>query len=50
VLTDEDVILSAREAAAAYLEQDPDLEAADGLREAVRMIEDSERAAYLDKG
>jgi ATP-dependent DNA helicase RecG len=50
VIHDEDVILSAREAAAAYLENDPDLAAAPALAAAVRAIEDSERAAYLDKG
>jgi ATP-dependent DNA helicase RecG len=49
VLRDEDVIASAREAATAYLEQDPDLEAAPGLRAAVLAIEESERADFLDK-
>jgi ATP-dependent DNA helicase RecG len=50
VLTDEDVIVSAREAATAYLEHDPDLTATPGLRAAVRAIEESERADFLDKG
>jgi ATP-dependent DNA helicase RecG len=50
VLTDEDVIASAREAATAYLEQDPDLTGAPGLRAAVLAIEESERADFLDKG
>ncbi|MCX6397652.1 MAG: ATP-dependent DNA helicase RecG [Propionibacteriales bacterium] len=50
VLHDEDVIVAAREEAAAYLEQDPDLTGAPVLAAAVAAIEDSERAAYLDKG
>jgi ATP-dependent DNA helicase RecG len=50
VLTDEDVIVSAREAATAYLERDPDLSATPGLRAAVLAIEESERAEFLDKG
>jgi ATP-dependent DNA helicase RecG len=49
VLNDEDVILSAREAATAYLEQDPELSAAPGLRAAVLAIEESERAEFLDR-
>jgi ATP-dependent DNA helicase RecG len=49
VLNDEDVILSAREAATAYLEQDPELAAAPGLRAAVLAIEESERAEFLDR-
>jgi ATP-dependent DNA helicase RecG len=50
VLTDEDVIVSAREAATAYQEQDPDLTGTPGLRAAVLAIEESERAEFLDKG
>ena len=50
VLRDEDVIASARDAATAYLEQDPDLERAPGLKAAVLEIEVSERADFLDKG
>ncbi|RNL65156.1 ATP-dependent DNA helicase RecG [Nocardioides marmoriginsengisoli] len=50
VLTDEDVIVSARDAATGYLAQDPDLAGAPGLRAAVQAIEDSERADFLDKG
>jgi ATP-dependent DNA helicase RecG len=49
VLTDEDVIVSAREAATAYLEQDPELTATPGLRSAVLAIEESERADFLDR-
>lgn len=50
VLTDEDVIVAAREAATSYLEQDPDLSGSPGLRAAVLAIEESERAGFLDKG
>ncbi|MFL6154520.1 MAG: ATP-dependent DNA helicase RecG [Marmoricola sp.] len=50
VLTDEDVILAAREAATAYLDRDPDLDGSPGLRAAVAAVEDSERADFLDKG
>jgi ATP-dependent DNA helicase RecG len=50
VLTDEDVIVSAREAATAYLEQDPELAETPGLRAAVLAIEESEQAGFLDKG
>ena len=50
VLHDEDVIVSAREAATAYLEQDPELTGTPGLRAAVVAIEDSEQATFLDKG
>jgi ATP-dependent DNA helicase RecG len=50
VLRDEDVIASARDDATAYLEQDPDLADAPGLRDAVLAIEESERAEFLDKG
>ncbi len=49
VLNDEDVIVAAREAATAYLEQDPDLSGAPGLRAAVLGVEESERADFLDK-
>lgn len=49
VLTDEDVIVAAREAATAYLEADPELAGSSGLLAAVTAIEESERAAYLDK-
>jgi len=49
VLTDEDVIASAREAAARYLEQDPDLSGTPGLRAAVLRVEESDRADFLDK-
>jgi ATP-dependent DNA helicase RecG len=50
VLTDEDVIVAAREAATDYLGSDPDLVGTPGLAAAVRSIEDSERAAFLEKG
>jgi ATP-dependent DNA helicase RecG len=50
VLTDEDVIVAAREAATAYLAADPDLSRTPALLAAVTAIEDSERAAFLDKG
>jgi len=49
VLTDEDVIVAAREAATAYLASDPDLSGAPALRAAIAGIEDSERAAFLEK-
>lgn len=49
VLTDEDVIVAAREAATNYLAQDPDLSGAPGLRAAVLAIEESERAEFLDR-
>jgi ATP-dependent DNA helicase RecG len=50
VLTDEDVIASAREAATRYLEEDPDLSGTPGLRAAVLAVEESDRADFLDKG
>jgi ATP-dependent DNA helicase RecG len=50
VLTDEDVILAAREAATSYLAEDPDLTGTPGLLAAVQAIEDSARADFLDKG
>jgi ATP-dependent DNA helicase RecG len=50
VLTDEDVIASAREAAIRYLDEDPDLSRTPGLRAAVLAVEESDRADFLDKG
>lgn len=50
VLRDEDVIASARDAATAYLDRDPGLEEAPGLKAAILAIEESERADFLDKG
>jgi ATP-dependent DNA helicase RecG len=50
VLTDEDVIASARESATRYLEQDPDLSGTPGLRAAVLVVEESDRAEFLEKG
>jgi ATP-dependent DNA helicase RecG len=49
VLTDEDVIVDAREAATRYLETDPDLSATPALRAAITAIEDSERAEFLER-
>ena len=49
VLTDEDVIEAARDAARSLVEADPDLVGSPGLRASVEAVEDSERAAYLDK-
>jgi ATP-dependent DNA helicase RecG len=49
VLNDEEVIVSAREAATAYLERDPELLDAPGLRAAVLAIEESDAVTYLDK-
>jgi ATP-dependent DNA helicase RecG len=49
VISDEDVIASARDAAAAYLDNHPGLTDTPGLAAAVRAIEDSERAAFLEK-
>jgi ATP-dependent DNA helicase RecG len=49
VLHDEDVIASAREAAAGYLADDPDLSGTPGLRAAVLAVEESDRADFLDK-
>jgi ATP-dependent DNA helicase RecG len=49
VLTDEDVIASARESAARYLEEDPDLSGTPGLCAAVLAVEESDRADFLDK-
>lgn len=50
VLNDEDVIVAAREAATAYLDSDPELADAPGLRAAVLAIEESEAVSFLDKG
>jgi ATP-dependent DNA helicase RecG len=50
VLTDEDVIASARESATRYLEQDPDLSGTPGLCAAVLVVEASDRAEFLEKG
>ncbi|MCW2786765.1 MAG: ATP-dependent helicase RecG [Marmoricola sp.] len=50
VLTDEDVIVDAREAATAHLAADPELAGTPTLRAAVAAIEDTDRASYLDKG
>ena len=50
VLHDENVILAARQAATAWLEQDPHLDRAPALRAAVAEVEASERAEFLDKG
>jgi ATP-dependent DNA helicase RecG len=49
VLNDEEVIVAAREAATGYLERDPELLDAPGLRAAVLAIEESEAAGFLDK-
>jgi ATP-dependent DNA helicase RecG len=49
VLHDEDVIVAAREAATAYLAEDPELGGTPGLREAVLAIEESDAVTYLDK-
>jgi ATP-dependent DNA helicase RecG len=49
VVQDEDVIVAARDAATRYLESDPKLDGAPGLMAAVRAIEDSDRAEYLEK-
>ncbi|MFI6739665.1 ATP-dependent DNA helicase RecG [Nonomuraea sp. NPDC050451] len=49
LLRDEDVIATARDEAAALLEEDPDLTSSEGLRaEIVRLLAD-ERAEYLEK-
>ncbi|MFL6156982.1 MAG: helicase-related protein, partial [Marmoricola sp.] len=50
VVRDEDVIVAAREAAARYLEADPGLAGAPGLLAAVRAVEESDRAEFLEKG
>ncbi len=50
VLTDEDVIVAARQAATAHLAADPGLSGTPGLLAAIGAIEDSERADFLDKG
>ncbi len=48
VLRDEDVIERARAAATAHLAADPDLSASRALAEAVRQLEESEQAEYLE--
>ena len=50
VVTDEDVITRAREAATAWLAQDPALDKLPDLAAAVRELEESERADYLEMG
>ena len=45
----EDVIAAAREAATGYLAQDPDLSSQRDLAEAVRLLNESEQADYLEK-
>jgi len=50
VLSDEDVIVAAREAATAHLDADPELAGSPVLLAAVAAIEESERADFLDKG
>ncbi len=50
VLTDEDVIGRAREAATAHLARDPRLEQVPDLAAAVRALEESERADFLEMG
>ncbi|RNL80469.1 ATP-dependent DNA helicase RecG [Nocardioides marmorisolisilvae] len=50
VVQDEDVIVAARDTATAYLLADPDLGAAPGLLAAVRAVEDSDQAEFLEKG
>ncbi len=48
VLRDENVIAAARESATAYLARDPDLSGCPDLAAAVRRLEDSERASFLE--
>ena len=48
VLRDEDVIERARTAATEHLAEDPDLSRTPALAEAVRRLEDSEQASYLE--
>lgn len=50
VLSDEDVIARAREAATAYLRRDPRLAGAPDLAAAIAALEESERADYLEMG
>ena len=49
VLRDEDVIERARTAATEHLVRDPDLSGSPDLAHAIRLFEDSERAAFLEK-
>jgi ATP-dependent DNA helicase RecG len=49
VLRDEDVIERARAAATEHLARDPDLSDSPDLAHAIRLFEDSERAAFLEK-
>ena len=49
VITDEDVIVTARDAAGRYLESDPKLADAPGLRAAVNAIEESDKAEFLER-
>jgi ATP-dependent DNA helicase RecG len=49
LLDDEPLILEARQAAAAIVEEDPTLERHPALRAAVDQIVDAERAQYLEK-
>ena len=49
VLRDEDTILAAREAAEALLDVDTDLSQAPGLADAVRVLELSQQAVFVDK-
>jgi ATP-dependent DNA helicase RecG len=49
LLTDGPLIVEAREAATALVEQDPDLDAHPALRDAIAAMLDEERADYLEK-
>jgi ATP-dependent DNA helicase RecG len=49
VIKHEDVIADARESASAFLEQDPDLSSQPDLVAAVRELNESEQADYLEK-
>ncbi|MEO7446970.1 MAG: ATP-dependent DNA helicase RecG [Humibacillus sp.] len=49
VLRDEEVIERARAAATAHLDDDPDLAASPALHQAIRRLEESDLADYLDK-
>ena len=49
VIKHEDVITDARQAATAFLEQDPDLSSQPDLASAVRALNESEQADYLEK-
>jgi ATP-dependent DNA helicase RecG len=50
VLRDEKTIVSAREAAEALLSEDPELETAPALAQAVSRVEASSASEFLDKG